>query len=63
MGLSENLKYLRKQAHLAQREMAENLGVRLGTYQKWEEGRSEPQICMLVKIAKLHNVTVDKLIE
>lgn len=63
MGLPENLKYLRKITRLPQREMAEVIGVKLGTYQKWEEGRSEPHICMLVNLAKLHGVTVDKLIE
>lgn len=62
MGLSENLKTLRHNNNWSQREVAEMLDIKTTRYQAWEENRAEPQICMLIKLAKLYKITVDELI-
>lgn len=42
----------RKLKRLTQKQVAEIIGVKLSTYQAWEQTRSEPNIRNLSKIAK-----------
>ena len=54
--------YARRRAGLLQRQVAEVLGVSLGTVAMWDTGRNKPRADMLPKIAKLYGVTVDELL-
>ena len=56
------LAYARRRAGLLQRQVAEVLGVSLGTVAMWDTGRNKPRADMLPKIAKLYGVTVDELL-
>ena len=54
--------YARRRAGLLQRQVAEVLGVSLGTVAMWDTGRNKPRADMLPKVAKLYGVTVDELL-
>ncbi len=60
--LSKNLKSLRKLKDWTQAVAAENLKVKLPTYQSYEDGRAEPDIERLILIADTYKITVDQLI-
>ena len=59
---SDALKAIRKNAGKKQREAAEYLGINLRTYQYYEEGRSEPNISTLIKLANFFQVSLDELV-
>ena len=56
------LKELREERKLYQAEIATLLGISQGTYSNWENGKTEPDIKNLNKLADFYNVTVDYLI-
>ncbi|MBR4003968.1 MAG: helix-turn-helix transcriptional regulator [Clostridia bacterium] len=56
------LKELRKKANLTQKEVAEKIGVQPMTYNYYENGKNEPSIEMLKKIAKVFDVSIDTLL-
>lgn len=58
----ENLKYIRKDMGLTQKEVAEKLGVVESCYANWEQGRTEPSISMLRNLSIILNVSIDDLI-
>jgi len=58
----QNLKDTRKLCNLTQRQVADILGVVESCYANWEQGRTEPNIEMLRKLALLFNVSIDDLI-
>lgn len=58
----KNLKSSRTGKHLSQAEVAERLGIPRATYQSYENGRNEPNIETLIKLADFFNVSVDTLI-
>ena len=60
---SENLRNLRKKAGLSQREFAEKIGMSTSAVGMYEQGRREPEPQMLLKIAKVLQVTVEQLLE
>jgi hypothetical protein len=62
MEFSERLKDLRKQAHLTQVDVAEELGISQPAYASWERGIKKPTQKNLVKIAQVLNVSVDYLV-
>lgn len=47
-----NLKILRKELNLTQRELAENLGIKRSSIGAWEEGRAYPPIPILIKLSE-----------
>lgn len=55
--------FARKRAGLLQRQVAEALGVSMGTVAMWDTGRNNPRADMLPKIAKLYGCTVDELLQ
>ena len=57
----KNLIELRKINHLTQRQMAERLGIAQPSYIRYENGRAEPTIENLVKIADILDVSIDSL--
>lgn len=58
----ENLKYVRKDMGLTQKQVAEKLGVVESCYANWEQGRTEPSISMLRNLSVILNVNIDDLI-
>ena len=51
MGISQNIKRLRKQAGMTQVELAEKLDVARSTITQWETGWSSPRMGMVQKLA------------
>ncbi len=62
VGINENIKYLRKKAGYTQEQFAEVLGIKRSLLGAYEEGRADPRIVNLLKIAEVFGVTVDTLI-
>ena len=57
------LKELRIEKKLSQRKLGDIFGVCNQTISFWETGSREPDLDMLVKIAKFFEVSVDYLLE
>ena len=60
--LAENIRNYRKGLGLTQEQLAERLGITLGTVSKWERGSSEPDLSYIMDLAELFHVSVDALI-
>lgn len=60
--LAENIRSCRKDLGLTQEQLAERLGITLGTISKWERGNSEPDLGYLMELAGLFHRSVDALI-
>ena len=58
----KNLKSVRLENELTQKQIAQHLGVVESCYANWEQGRTEPNIEMLRKLSALLHVTVDELL-
>ncbi len=59
---SKNFKFLRKKHGLSQVVAAEKIGISKNTVQNYEDGKSEPDISILVKICALFNVPIQNLV-
>ena len=59
---SDSLKAIRVKSGKKQREAAEYLGVNIRTYQYYEEGRNEPAIPVLERLADFFMVSLDELV-
>lgn len=57
-----NLKEARKACGFTQKQVALRLNVVESCYANWEQGRTEPNVEMLRKLAAFLNVTLDELI-
>lgn len=57
-----NLIKLRKENNLTQKELAEKLYLTQNGYSSYENGRTEPNIETLCKIADFYNVSLDYLV-
>ena len=62
MEFHEKLQHLRKQNHLTQEQLAEQLYVSRTAVSKWESGRGYPNLESLKMIARLFGVSVDELL-
>ena len=58
----ERLKLLRKERGLKQREMAEQLGLALSSYQCYEYAQRFPDVHGLIAIADFFDVSLDYLV-
>jgi len=58
----KNLVEQRKLNHLTQRQMAERLGIAQPSYIRYENGKAEPTLENLVKIADIFDVSIDFLL-
>lgn len=58
----ENLKRIRSQCHLTQKQVAIKLNVVESCYANWEQGRTEPGIAMLRALSQIFCVSIDDLI-
>jgi transcriptional regulator with XRE-family HTH domain len=62
MSLGDNIKKIREQKGLLQKQVANELGIGYTNYNKMENGNREPSVAELQKLAKLFNLTVDLII-
>lgn len=60
--LSDNLRYLRAQKKCVQLQVANELIISRGRYAKYEDGKSEPPLDILLRIAHFFEVSIDLLI-
>ncbi|GGD05118.1 helix-turn-helix domain-containing protein [Pontibacillus salipaludis] len=61
-SVSERLKLLRKEHKLSQKDVSQILGISESGYGYYEQGRNEPSIDMINKLADRYNVTADYLL-
>lgn len=62
-GFAATLRKFRKEAGMTQEQLAEALGVTTGAVYKWENGRSTPNVQLLVELAELLGTSVDALLD
>lgn len=60
--VSNNIKFLRKQLHLTQEQLAEKIGIKRSLIGAYEEGRADPRLSNLLKMSEIFKVSVDALI-
>lgn len=60
--INANIKHLRKLHGFTQAQLAEKLDIKRSLIGAYEEGRAEPKLATLVKIARLFEITLDALI-
>ena len=60
--IGDNLKYLRKKNKTSQQELADTLEIPRSTLGDYERGKTEPNIAMLIRMAKNFDVKVDDLV-
>ena len=56
------LKEFRVLKNLSRKEVAESLNISVNAIEKYENGKAEPSIANLIKLAKLFGVSVDSLV-
>lgn len=62
MTFSEHLLQLRTDHRLLQKDVAEGIGVKVLTYQRYEYGQREPSMSTLVALADLYGISLDDLV-
>jgi len=62
MNVGKNIKKIREQKKLLQKDVAAAAGLHPANYNKTEKGEREPSIEALDKISKLFGMTVDEII-
>lgn len=60
-NLSERLIQLKTKRKLLQKDIANNTGIALRTYQYYERGEREPSVTALIALADYFNVSLDYL--
>src|SRR5260221_2946580 len=60
--INENIRHLRKQQNWTQDQFAQKLMIKRSLVGAYEEGRAEPRLELLQKMAELFGMSVDKLI-
>ena len=60
--LSEQLRYLRRYNRVTQKQTADALHIERSTYAYYELRKTEPSLSMLVRLARLFDVTTDFLL-
>ncbi|MFT6865629.1 MAG: transcriptional regulator with XRE-family HTH domain [Cyclobacteriaceae bacterium] len=62
VSIAENIKYLRKRAGQTQEQFANEVGIKRSLVGAYEEGRAEPRLQTLLRIAKVLGVSSEHLI-
>ena len=57
---AENIRNLRKKIHISQEEISARLGIKRGTYARYETD-TVPPTSMLVKLSEIFNVSIDEI--
>ncbi len=63
MSFASGLYHARKKSGLSQEDVAGKLGVSRQTISKWETGETLPDIRQSKRLAVLHHITLDELVE
>ncbi|MEQ9424914.1 MAG: LexA family transcriptional regulator [Cyclobacteriaceae bacterium] len=61
VAINENIRFLRKKLGLTQGQFAEKIGIKRSLVGAYEEGRAEPRLANLSRMAELFETTVDVL--
>ena len=59
--LGRNIRRLRTEKGMTQRELAQRLNVSMQAVSKWERGHAYPDVMLLLPIARLFSVSLDEL--
>lgn len=59
---NQRLRQLRLEQGLVQRELASIAGIKIRSYQLYEQGKTEPSIDVLIKFADVFGVSLDELV-
>ena len=59
---NENLKNIRQNEKLSQKDLAEKLHISIKTISHWETGYTEPSLVQLVMLSKILDVSIDDLL-
>lgn len=59
---AENIRFLRDQKKITQQKIANDLLITRERYAKYEDGKSEPPIEILLRMSKYHKVSIDLLV-
>lgn len=62
MTFAINLKNLRKESHVSQKELADKLNVSVKSISHWETGYTEPSLTQLCMIAEIFEISTDELL-
>lgn len=61
--MGENIKMQRRRVRLSLEEVAQKLKVSAQTVSGWESGREEPTVANLMALARLFQISYDRLVE
>lgn len=61
--IASELIILRTQKGYTQKEVAEKIDIKLGTYNAYEKARSEPPAEILVRLSFLYDVSIDEIVQ
>lgn len=61
-NLSENIRKNRKRMQLTQEQLAEAMGVTVGTVSKWENGNCVPDVNLMIELADFFSLSLDTLV-
>jgi len=62
MKIAENLKKIREQKGLQQKQVALDIGIGTTNYNRIENGQREASIEVLDKLAKFYDITIDEIV-
>ncbi len=62
MALSNNIKRLREEKGILQKEVATEVGLGISHYSKIENGQREASVELLDKLAKFYGITIDQIV-
>lgn len=62
VAINENIRFLRKKMGLTQGQFADEIGIKRSLVGAYEEGRAEPRLANLSRMAELFETSVDTLI-
>lgn len=60
--IGERIKYLRKEKHLTQIDLATKLGAAQNTISQYENGKAKISIDILVKLAQIFEISTDYIL-
>ena len=60
--IGENIKRLRKEFNMTQKDLAEKLTVSISNVTKYERGQLEPNLSIIYKLCKLFRISADELL-
>ena len=60
--IGENIRKLRKEACMTQKELADALQISVSNVTKYEKGQLEPNLAIIYKLCELFKISADKLL-